>query len=235
MDPITVSAIVVAGGILIIDYLKGRVIQCPIDITPLLEKNYKPEQCDLEMLKRCRDLLENEFPYPQELCMWTRIEGIMAGLSYEDRKALIEELYAKAADEMKLNPAPALNFEDIPFYGLFYSEEDRVCLSSSMLKDDKACVEMVKTIFHELKHTVQWRAIQEGGNVWGYSDDLLSQWALNHMNYVSPYDDPEGYIMQGMEMDSFGFETCLIQNPEHMVNFQLGLSSNDTGEAIKVD
>ncbi len=232
MDPITIAVVVTAGGIMLIDYLRNRKVMVAVNPTELLKKYYKPEQGDIEMLERCQRLLEREFPYPQELCMWGRLQEVMTGLSYEDRKLMLEELLGKAAVEMKLDPVPALEFDDIACYGFYRSSEDKVYLSSSMLKDDKNCVEMVKTIFHELKHTVQWRAIKEGGNVWGYSDDKLVEWSLNWMNYISPQEDPQGYMTQPIEMDAFGFETLLLQNPEHIIEFDFVITGNDTEEAI---
>ena len=85
--------------------------------------------------------------------------------------------------------------------------------SNLYIAQDVCNVEIVKTIFHELKHAVQFKAIGKDGNVWGYSTETLIAWANNWQGYISGSLDPEGYMTQPIELDSFGFECSVIPQP----------------------
>lgn len=182
------------------------------DTSDMLASYYKPEACDEKMRMDCNNLLQQYFKEPVDLPLYQRIDIKMRSLGIEQRKDLLRELTEKAAEIMQVE-LDDIKFENMSYMGVYDSDKNALVLSVPYIKEDQCSIEAVKTIFHELKHAVQFKAICTGGNVWGYSDETLVAWANNYLNYIKPEWDPEGYIIQPIEVDSFGFECSVIPMP----------------------
>lgn len=187
----------------------GTLMPQPVDADALITENYKPDECDRLMHDKCTDLLEHEFPEPAGQFLWSRIDKKMGGMDVEKRKKMMEELVYKAADAMQVK-LDGIAFEDVKGYGFYSARDNRIVISKAYLEIDGEGVESIKTIFHELKHAVQYHAIAPNGNIWGYSQETLIAWANNFQYYIQPEMDPEGYFCQPVEVDAFGFECKLI-------------------------
>ena len=191
----------------------GTLMPQQIDADALVTENYKPDECDKLMHDKCNDLLNREFPEPADLPLWTRIDLKMRAMDIESRKKMMENLVGKAATAMQVK-LDGISFEDVKGYGLYSARDNRIVISNAYLEIDGEVVESIKTIFHELKHAVQYHAIAPNGNIWGYSQETLIAWANNFQNYIPPGTDPEGYFFQPVEIDAFGFECTLIPRPK---------------------
>lgn len=182
------------------------------DIDAILAERYHPEECDEKMKVECQALLEDFFKEPSDLPMYLRIEHHMKGMSSEQKKVLIEQITQKTSSIMGVNIA-SVNFENSQSMGAYHLGKNSLMVSEAYLEFDECNVEIIKTIFHELKHAVQFKAITPGGNIWGYSEETLIAWANNFQDYINYMWDPEGYILQAIETDSFGFECSVIPKP----------------------
>lgn len=187
----------------------GTLMPQPINADALITENYKPDECDKLMHDKCTDLLNHEFPEPADLPLWSRVDHKMRGMDLEKRKKIMEELVYKAATAMQVK-LDGISFEDVKGYGFYSAGDNRIVISKAYLEVDEEGVESIKTIFHELKHAVQYHAIAPNGNIWGYSQEILIAWANNFQCYIQPEIDPEGYFCQPVEVDAFGFECSLV-------------------------
>lgn len=184
----------------------------PPNINDVLAEHYKPEPCDIEMRKQCQMLLQRFFEEPEDMPMYQRIDYKMNSLDEKQKKQLLLDIAKEAAVVMNVK-IDRFFFEDSTSMGCYNFMDNSIMLSNAYLSIDQCNVEIVKTIFHELKHAVQYDAIGTNGNVWGYSQDTLIAWANNFANYISGSVDPEGYMTQPVEIDGFGFECFVIPKP----------------------
>lgn len=191
----------------------GAMMPQPIDADALIAENYKPDECDKLMHDKCTELLNHEFPEPADLSLWFRIDLKMRNMDVENRKKMMKNIVDKAADAMQVK-LDGISFEDVKGYGLYSAKDNRIVISKAYLEVDGEGVESIKTIFHELKHAVQYHAIAPNGNIWGYSQETLIAWVNNFQCYIRPEVDPEGYFCQPVERDAFGFECTLIPRPK---------------------
>ena len=136
----------------------------------------------------------------------------MRGLNDEQKRLLLKEITIKASEVMNVE-LDNIIFTDVSCMGCYSASDNTIMFSNLYIAQDVCNVEIVKTIFHELKHAVQFKAIGKNGNVWGYSMDTLVAWANNYQDYISASWDPEGYMTQPIELDSFGFECSVIPQP----------------------
>ena len=184
----------------------------PVDLKGILEENYHPCEVDVAMLQQCADLLEHLFPTPEELPIGERIDQKMQSMTSEQRMEFLQRIVVEAAHVMKVN-IKEIRFEDIAGYGCYRADSDAIVISKAYIEMEGQVVEVVKTVFHELKHAVQFHAITTGGNIRGYPREMLIEWANNFQYYINPTWDPEGYFYQPLEIDAFGFENTLIPTP----------------------
>ena len=66
--------------------------------------------------------------------------------------------------------------------------------------------ETLDTVVHELRHAVQYQAIEvDDDSYWGIDEQRRIEWARNMANYVRSSDNPRRYFQQSIECDSFTF------------------------------
>lgn len=183
------------------------------DINDILQANYKPEECDEKMRLDCQQLLQDYFYEPVDAAMYQRIEEKMRGMDEEQKRLLLQEITIKASEVMNVK-LDNIVFTDVSCMGCYSASDNTIMFSNLYIAQDVCNVEIVKTIFHELKHAVQFKAIGKDGNVWGYNTETLIAWANNWQDYISGSLDPEGYMTQPIELDSFGFECSVIPQPD---------------------
>ena len=184
----------------------------PPNINDILQANYKPEECDEKMRLSCQQLLQTYFKEPIDAPMYQRIDEKMRGLNDEQKRLLLKEITIKASEVMNVK-LDNIIFTDVSCMGCYSASDNTIMFSNLYIAQDVYNVEIVKTIFHELKHAVQFKAIGKDGNVWGYNTETLIAWANNWQDYISGSLDPEGYMTQPIELDSFGFECSVIPQP----------------------
>lgn len=182
------------------------------NINDHLREKYHPEECDLKMQAKCREMLQEHFPEPKDMPLYIRIQNRLDGMAAEDKKAVVLDIAARAAQIMQVD-VDKIEFIDDHNMGSYHFKTRRLSISNAYVESDIDNVELIKTIFHELKHGVQYQAIGAGGNVWGYSDETLIDWLNNLQHYTRPEVDRELYFTQPLEIDSFGFECAIVPRP----------------------
>ncbi len=190
----------------------GRETLPPPNINDILQTHYKPEHCDAKIREDCEKMLQQYFKEPANLPLYQRIDEKMKTMNVEQRKEMLRELTTKIADIMQIK-LDGIIFDDNQCMGYYDPQKNCIMISVPYIQQDECNVEVVKTIFHELKHAIQFKAISQGGNIWGYSDATLIAWANNWQEYIRPELDPESYMTQPLEVDAFGFECSVIPQP----------------------
>ena len=72
--------------------------------------------------------------------------------------------------------------------------------------------EIIRTIYHELKHGTQEKAIQAGtNNPYGYDTPTLVVWVENNLKYENGDQDFLFYYGQQIEVDARGFAQSVFQ------------------------
>ena len=102
--------------------------------------------------------------------------------------------------------------------GQYSKKDNKATFNISMLiKADKTdeyfkyCVNTtMDTILHELRHAVQYKAIDEEG-FWNVDEATRNQWAKNYDNYISPGVDFKGYSEQPVEADAITFAALVME------------------------
>lgn len=107
--------------------------------------------------------------------------------------------------------------DEINNCGQYSKENNKATFNISMLMVDKNnenfefCVNTIMdTILHELRHAVQFKAIDEKG-FWDVDEATRNQWAKNYDNYISPGVDFRGYSEQSVEADARTFAALIME------------------------
>lgn len=185
-----------------------------IDQLEAMDAQYAPEPPDVELADRCGDYLAAKFP--------SGIEAAVQNLSGEELLDIFVQLEKDAEQlmDLELDNVDFYQSETPPESGYFgyYDRSDNSLHINKIyiLSGDPQLVqEQVSTIFHELKHARQWKAIQgcaNDGDQLGYSDAQVAAWTENLMHYIPPVISDELYRKQAVEMDTFGFEKLVFEN-----------------------
>lgn len=166
------------------------------------EIEYVPEDCDIQMAQRCRELVEREFP--------NGVSASLSCISLGERKKRLESFVSQASKEMGVS-APIVEFDQSSSCAGGYSfSKDVLVISEVFIANDSDLNDCINTVFHELKHKVQHEATKKGGNKWGYSNHLVALWDVNFRKYIHPDIDPLGYHVQIVEVDARGFANSII-------------------------
>lgn len=166
---------------------------------------YFPEETDIHLRKKCDDYLRDKFPNGFEYFYYVstleeRVEMV---------KSMAEELsvvYGVNLYQVNLyTPDPGSNLRTVGYYDPM---DNSINMNVSYLFrcDIGSTAEVFAGLLHELKHARQWAAIQ-GWQDYGYSAELLYEWALNWKpgNYIDPDESDEGYRTQPLEFDAYAF------------------------------
>lgn len=165
------------------------------------EFRVKPELTDYDcaLIERCREVMKSHFPQG--------IESRLIGMSPAERAGLFQNLV------LELNSIYGLNITNIAFlnadeigYGTcgYYLRETnsiRFNLDFLSLDDSEILHEMVNTIFHEMRHALQYKAVTDSNCNYG-TEEQRYLWALNFLNYIPAYVDFAYYQQQILEADA---------------------------------
>lgn len=90
---------------------------------------------------------------------------------------------------------------------LYYNVADLLVYNEEVLT---VCMhEFFDTVIHELRHAVQYRAVQQEG-FWNVENETRLEWADNFRNPIGADVDLRGYITQTLEVDARTFAAgCL--------------------------
>ena len=155
---------------------------------------------DNELIQKNRDLL-------QSLLKNNDIASTMSSLSIEERVDLLVKIiqgainnYNVNIDSIRFSPSSEIGEFTLGYYDV---EQNRIMINLDYLASDTpdALRRIVRTIFHELRHAQQYRAITDVDYNYG-TEDQRKHWSLNFVNYISPDVDFQDYSDQTIERDA---------------------------------
>lgn len=177
-----------------------------------MDAQYRPEPPDVELAEKCGAYLSEKFP--------SGIETAVQNMSGEDLLALFVQMESDAEQLMGVNIANVDFYEsETPptngYMGYYDHADNSIHINKMFILSGEPILvkEQVSTLFHELKHARQWKAIEDCANdqnTLGYSDDQITLWAENFTHYIPTIVNDELYRKQPVEVDSFGFEKLVI-------------------------
>ena len=158
---------------------------------------YVDEPCDARMQQACADVLKREFP--QGIA-----ERFATMKSLEERQAFMADLTRGVANAM------GVDVNEVTFsegregeFGLYrYKDQEtgniskQVWMNAVYLASEPE--QVVRTMFHELRHGVQCQALFEADK-WGFSARRKAEWLSNETSYVNC---TEAYKLQEQELDA---------------------------------
>lgn len=179
------------------------------------DDTYQMNHVDQELSKKCQTYVDRYFPYG--LCH--EIEQIPEN----DREEFIKEHVYSLASLMgvKINDVICFipsNEEEMNTRGAFDRDSGVVYINAAYvyyLDHPQYTEHILITIFHELKHARQFAAIFDGVD-YGYSRELLLQWALNMKYYISNEESDRAYRRQPIEKDAFGWSYTIDIHAEYI-------------------
>lgn len=163
---------------------------------------------DKELIDKCRDVMGQNFP--------DGIVNRIKDMSPTERSQLFKDLV------MELNSVYGIEVSDIAFltnneigpgvYGYFDNSNNSIRFNADLLNtnDPDILHEMVDTIFHEMRHALQFRAVTDSLCSYG-SEEQRQKWALNFVNYIPAYVDFAYYQQQVIEDDARQFAAEVIK------------------------
>lgn len=163
---------------------------------------------DKQLVQKCREIMGQNFP--------DGIVNRMKGMSPTERAQLFRDLVKE------LNSVYGVEISDIAFltnneigsgvYGYFDNSNNSIRFNADLLNTDDPNIlhEMVDTIFHEMRHALQFRAVTDSSCNFG-SEEQRQKWALNFVNYISARVDFAFYQQQVIEDDARQFAAEVIK------------------------
>ena len=163
---------------------------------------------DKQLVQKCREIMGQNFP--------DGIVNRMKGMSPTERAQLFRDLVKD------LNSVYGVEISDIAFltnneigsgvYGYFDNSNNSIRFNADLLNTDDPNIlhEMVDTIFHEMRHALQFRAVTDSSCNFG-SEEQRQKWALNFVNYISARVDFAFYQQQVIEDDARQFAAEVIK------------------------
>lgn len=165
------------------------------------EFRVKPELTDDDyaLIEKCREVMKSNFPHG--------IEARLRGMSPTERADLFQKLV------LELNSVYGVNITNIAFlhvdeigygtYGYYIRETNSIRFNFDLLSSDEPLIlrEMVDTIFHEMRHALQYKAVSDSTCNYG-TEEQRYLWALNFLNYIPGYVDFAYYQQQILEADA---------------------------------
>lgn len=103
-------------------------------------------------------------------------------------------------------------------YGAYNHRENKLKLNLPMIVSREAELlhEQISTVFHELIHANQHRAVEawcNGKSVekYGYTEEYVATLANNLVNYIRPEENYEGYTKQPVEAEAYFGESSIMR------------------------
>lgn len=184
-----------------------------------MDAMYAPEPPDVELAEKCGNYLAEKFP--------SGIEAAVQSMSNEELMGLFLQIENDAEQLMgvSIDNVDFYESETPPtstYFGYYNRQDNSLHINRAFILsgDPRLVREQVSTIFHELKHARQWKAIENclaDDNTFGYSEQQIMVWAENFKNYIPCALGDEIYRKQPVERDSFGFERRVMEIFENSV------------------
>ncbi len=135
-----------------------------------------------------------------------------------ERIDLMARFANRLAKEYGLDTDIDVDIYELENCGRYIFSENKAVFNISLLMVDKNnkyfeyCVqEVIETIFHELRHAVQWKAVNSNDSR-NFDEETLKAWSDNFFgNYIDPDVDFSGYSKQPVEADAMTFAAQIME------------------------
>lgn len=172
--------------------------------------HYQPTQPDIELLTKIKEYIGCNYP--------NGIEEKLAGLSEEELVEKFKDVINDASELMGVSLSE-INFytpeseSEAFLYGFYRRDNNSININLAILLSGKTTLvtEQFFTIFHEMKHALQWAVVNSPDN-YNYPPEQVVEWAYNFLHYISYVENDEAYLKQPLERDTFGMEEVLKGN-----------------------
>lgn len=174
------------------------------------DAQYHPSPSDIELLENIKSYIDSNFP--------NGIEEKFTGISDEELIETFKEIIKDASDLMGV-PISEIHFftpeskREMFVFGFYRREDNSININLTMLlSGDMSLVkEQFYTVFHEMKHALQW-AVVLNPESYNIPIDIVEEWAYNFLHYIPCFENDEAYLKQPLEIDTFGLEEVLKGN-----------------------
>lgn len=97
--------------------------------------------------------------------------------------------------------------------GCYHRDRKLIQLNMNYLlvNEREILLDLLDTVFHELRHAIQWSIVVDGGGAWGVSEQRREALAANFKHYIQAGRDLHGYQMQLVERDAVTFAACVLE------------------------
>lgn len=152
-------------------------------------------------------------------CFGENVVERIKNASNMERITLISEFANRLVKEYGLDIEVDVMVDDINNWGAYNWDQRKAVFNITLLMvgsshehADHYIRETLDTIIHELRHSVQHRAINEPG-FWNINDERWKAWANNmaNGNYIPANVDLNGYSNQPVEKDAFTFAAAVME------------------------
>lgn len=154
---------------------------------------------DKQLIDKCREVMGEYFP--------EGIEKRMINMSPSERMQLVKDLVNKLSGiyGVEIFDVAFLTIREIGpgcmgYYDFNY-KNIRFNLDLLSCDDPNILRAMIDTIFHEMRHALQYRAVTDSSCTYG-TEEQRRLWALNFVNYISSQVDFAYYQEQIIENDA---------------------------------
>lgn len=163
-------------------------------------------EADLTLQEECRQMLARRLP-----------NGLadIRSLNSTDRQQLIRDivdecnsLYQLEVDTLTFRPGEEIGSAVCGFYS---PDSNSITINLDLLctDTDSAVFSVLDTVFHEMRHAQQRKAITTDGYAFG-SLEQQRAWAVNMVDYISAYEDYILYRTQTIELDATAFALNIV-------------------------
>ena len=95
--------------------------------------------------------------------------------------------------------------------GAYEHADGRIVLNQAVTQDED-CHESIATVVHELRHAVQYHAIDDPHThpLEAVGADEVARWAAAEVTYDEDVDDLTGYPYNALEVDAYAVESAVL-------------------------
>lgn len=163
-------------------------------------------EADLALQADCRAMLQQRLPNGLDT---------LRALDAKGRQQLITEmvddcnrLYQLEVESLSFRPGEEIGTATCGFYD---PEANAVTINLDLLctDTDMALVNVLETVFHEMRHALQRKAVTTEGYAFG-SIQQQHDWAVNLVDYISAAEDYILYRTQTVEADATAFSKNIV-------------------------
>ena len=204
--------IIIVGTVIILSELVSAVCR--------LFQNEKQPELPQEYLVDFNDFENEKISASRKIikqCFGDNIIDCFKNASNIDRIHMADNFANRLAQEYGLDIDIDVTVDNEKSFGYYNHEKKKAVFNIVLIASEQNnenfdyCVrETIDTIIHELRHAVQYHAVNNPG-FWNINKDCINSWHNNMKNYIRPEVDMKSYASQPIEKDAFSFASAVMK------------------------